>query len=62
MEVEKKVCIECCCGIPCREIGHGYSRRFMTKAEKAEKLKSYAEELRREFTAVEEQIIELSSK
>jgi uncharacterized Zn finger protein (UPF0148 family) len=49
------------CG--CSTHGHeqGYRRRFLTKAEKAEKLKSYAEELRKELTAVEEHIKELKS-
>jgi len=68
MEVKKKMCRECC-GPPYREWkhGHGYGhehghrRRFFTKAEKAEKLKSYAEELRKELTAVEEHIKGLQS-
>ena len=55
------MCIECCCGTPRHERGHEHDRRFLTKAEKAEKLKSYAEELRKELTAVEEHIKELSS-
>jgi len=41
--------------------GHGHGRRFLTKAEKVEKLKSYAEELRKELTAVEEHIEELKN-
>ena len=71
MEVKKKMCRECCCGPPYREWkhghghgyghGHGHRRRFFSKAEKAEKLKSYAEELRKELTAVEEHIKELQS-
>jgi len=67
MEVKKKMCRECCCGPPYREWkhghghGHGHRRRFFTKAEKAEKLKSYAEELRKELTAVEEHIKGLQS-
>jgi hypothetical protein len=59
--VKKNMCIECCCGPSCHERGHGFGRRFLTNAEKAEKLRSYAEELRKELTAVEEQIKELSS-
>ena len=65
------MCRECCCDPPYRKWkhghGHGYGhehghrRRFFTKAEKAEKLKSYAEELRKELTAVEEHIKELQS-
>jgi len=69
MEVKKKMCRECCCGPPYRERkygrgyghGQGHRRRFFTKAEKAEKLKSYAEELKKELTAVEEHIKGLQS-
>jgi len=54
----------CCCNCGCggRE-GHerGHGRRFLTKAEKVEQLKSYAEELRKELAAVEENIKELKS-
>ena len=53
------MCIECCCGPPYHELGHGRGKRFLTKAEKTEKLKSYAEELKKELTAVEEHIKEL---
>ena len=60
---------ECYCGQPHHEWKHGhrrghghrYGRRFFTKAEKVEKLKSYAEELRKELKAVEEHIKELQS-
>ena len=60
---------ECCCGQPHREWKHGhghghgfgYRRRFFTKAEKAEKLKNYAEELKKELIAVEEHIKKLQS-
>jgi len=41
---------------------HGYRRRFLTKAEKVEKLKSYAKELENEVKAVEEKIKEMQSK
>jgi hypothetical protein len=34
-------------------------RRFLTKAEKVENLKSYAEELKKEIAAVEEHLKEL---
>ena len=54
------MCRECCCGPPYREREHEHGRRFLTKAEKAEKLKSYAEELKKELAAVEEHIKELS--
>jgi hypothetical protein len=40
---------------------HGYRRRFLTKAEKTEKLKDYAEELKKELKAVEEKIKEMQS-
>jgi hypothetical protein len=40
---------------------HGYRRRFLTKAEKTEKLKNYAEELKKELEAVEEKIKEMQS-
>jgi hypothetical protein len=43
--------------------GHeqGYRRRLLTKAEKAEKLKKYAEDLKKELKAVEEKIKELQT-
>lgn len=47
----------CCCGSSHHGPEHG--RRFLTKAEKREKLKNYAEELRKELKAVEEHIKEL---
>jgi len=59
MEVKKKMCRECCCGPPHHERKHRHRRRFLTKAEKVEKLKSYAEELKKELAAVEEHIKEL---
>ncbi len=37
----------------------GYRRRFLTKAEKTEKLKNYAEELKKELEAAEEKIKEM---
>ena len=54
------MCIECCCGRPSHGRGHRQGQRFLTKAEKTEKLKSYAEELKKELTAVEEHIEELT--
>ena len=39
----------------------GYRRHFLTKAEKAEKLKNYAEDLKKELKAVEERIKEMQS-
>jgi len=62
------MCCQCCCGqqrhhergCDCGyQEGHGHRRRFLSKAEKIEKLKNYAEELRKELTAVEEHIKEL---
>ncbi len=55
------MCRECCCGPPYHEQEHAHGRRFLTKTEKAEKLKSYAEELKKELAAVEEHIKELGS-
>ncbi len=49
----------CGCGMHGHE--HGYRRRFLTKAEKTEKLKNYAEELKKELKAVEEKIKEMQS-
>jgi len=49
----------CACGMHGHE--QGYRRRFLTKAEKTEKLKNYAEELKRELKAVEEKIKEMQS-
>ena len=50
----------CCCG-GMHGYKHGYRRRFITKAEKTEKLKNYAEELRKELKGVEERIKEMQS-
>ncbi len=54
------MCRECGCEPHRHEEGHGHGRRFLTKAERVEKLKSYAEELKKELSAVEEHIKELS--
>ena len=58
-----------CCSCGCRshhyEEGqeetclYSHARRFLTRSEKVEKLKDYAQELRKELTAVEEHIKEL---
>ncbi len=50
---------DCCCGSNCYNHGHGY-RKVLTKAEKVEKLKNYAEELKKELSAVEEHIKQLN--
>jgi hypothetical protein len=50
------------CGCGMHGDGHAYRRRFFTKAEKLEKLKSYAEELKNELKAVEEKIKEMQSQ
>lgn len=47
----------CECGMHGYE--HGYRRRFLTRAEKTEKLKNHAEELKKELEAVEEKIKEM---
>ena len=63
---------ECGCGMHhgrhdsycgCGMHGHdqGYRRHFLTKAEKIEKLKNYAEELKKELKAVDEKIKEMQS-
>lgn len=49
----------CGCGVQGHE--QDYRRRFLTKAEKTEKLKNYAEELKKELKAVEEKIKETES-
>ena len=49
------------CGCGMHEHEQGYRRRFLTKAEKTEKLKNYAEELKKELKAVEEKIREMQS-
>lgn len=51
--------VHCGCGMH----GHaqGYGRRFLTKAEKLEKLKNYKEALQNELTGVEEKIKEMES-
>ena len=54
------MCRECGCGPHHHEEGPGHGRRFLTKAERVEKLKSYAEELKKELAAVEEHIKEVS--
>lgn len=49
------------CGCGVHGEGHGYRRCFFTKAEKVEKLKNYAEELKKELKAIEEKIKEMQS-
>lgn len=61
------MCKECGCGCHCgcgshhhgKEHGHMRRRRFLTKAEKIERLQNYAEELKKELVAVQERIKEL---
>ena len=50
------MCGDCFCGDDCHDRGH---RRVLTKEERIEKLKNYAEELKKELAAVEEHITEL---
>jgi hypothetical protein len=41
--------------------GHGFARRFMTKAEKIEKLERYVEELKNELAGAQERLKELKA-
>ena len=50
---------DCCCGSDGHDHDHG-PRKVLTKAEKVEKMKTYATELKKELAAVEEHIEELS--
>jgi len=50
---------ECSCGHHERRM---FGRHFFTRAEKIERMKHYAEELRNELKAVEEHIKELEAK
>ena len=54
------MCRACGCGAHHHGDEDSHHRRFLTKAERLEKLKKYAEELRKELNAVEEHIKELS--
>jgi hypothetical protein len=49
------------CGCGVHEHEQGYRRRFLTRAERIEKLKNYAEELRKELKGVEEKLKEMQS-
>jgi len=57
------MCRECGCSCGPRHHEelhrHPYRRRFLTKAEKIERLQNYAEELKKELAAVQERIKEL---
>lgn len=55
------MCRECGCGpfYPMEPHRHPYGRHFLTKEEKIKRLESYAEELKKELSAVEERIKEL---
>ena len=57
------MCRECGCGAPTHTYWHRHPRhrRFLTKEERAERLESYAEDLKKELAAVEERIKELKS-
>ena len=59
-----EVCRECCCEPPHHMHLHPHlrRRRFLTKEEKAQRLESYAKQLRQELTAVEERLKELRRK
>lgn len=45
----------------CCHSAHEHQRMFLTKAEQAEKLKNYEQELKNELQAVQEKIKELSA-
>jgi hypothetical protein len=49
----------CRCGTHRHE--HDFRRRFLTKAEKTDKLRKYAEELKLELKAIEEEIEEMQN-
>jgi hypothetical protein len=49
---------ECCCRGGHHDHRH-FARRFMTKAEKIEKLENYVQDLKNELAAVQERIKEL---
>jgi hypothetical protein len=49
------------CGCGMHGHGHEHRRRFFSKAEKIEKLKNYADELKKELKAVEEKIKEMQA-
>jgi hypothetical protein len=50
----------CCCGCRGGHYQHEYrGRRFFTRQEQAKELEEYADELKKEVAAVEEQIKEL---
>ena len=55
------MCSECGCGSHHDTKGHMRRRRFLSNTEKVEKLNKYADELKKELTAVEERVIELQS-
>lgn len=54
------MCTECGCATPPHPHlhRHPHHRHFLTQEERAEKLESYAEKLRKELAAVEERIKE----
>lgn len=57
------MCCHCDCGLHHLEerCGSSHVRRFFTETEKVERLENYAEDLKKELEAVEEQIKELKS-
>ncbi|MFW6117802.1 MAG: hypothetical protein ACOC6G_04370 [Thermoproteota archaeon] len=54
------MCIECGCHAPSHHV-HRHHRRVLTDKEREERLKNYAEDLRKELAVVEERIKELKS-
>ncbi|MFW6111333.1 MAG: hypothetical protein ACOC6H_04775 [Thermoproteota archaeon] len=56
------MCIKCGCETsPHYMHGHRHHKRVITDKERKERLKSYAEELRKELTAVEQRLKELEN-
>ena len=56
------MCRECGCKPFIGYYVTSYGRRFLTKEEKIEQLENYAEELKKEILAIDEQIKELRSE
>ena len=55
------MCRECCCNSIYNEQDCYSRRRFLSKAERVEKLKEFSEELKKELIAIEENIKELDN-
>jgi uncharacterized protein YceH (UPF0502 family) len=51
---------DCCCECPCHDHAQ-FHRRFQTRAEQAEELQAYLQELETEVVAVKERLADLRS-